>query len=133
MHEVVSEIVEMEYSRKDLVYPQFETERVVFTRGQKCLAKHLEQPVDSVLCEGDRTYHDLIRYFQAFPRGEDPETWRRFDLLLRRWLVGCDDLCSLHEESACSLDDSSGDELGSDISMEDPKTDSFLPLPEFLE
>ncbi|KAK7733769.1 protein phosphatase regulator [Diaporthe eres] len=138
MHEVVSEIIEMECSH-EVSIPSFPIEhvsRVAFTKGQKYLAKHLEQPVDSVLCEGDRTYHDLIRRFQAFPRGEDPDMWRRFDLLLRRWLEilpASDDLSSLNEESACSLDDLSDDELGSDILMEDPKTDLSLPWPEFLE
>lgn len=29
------------------------------------------------------TYHDIIRRFQGFPRGEDPRTWQRFEKLVR--------------------------------------------------
>lgn len=88
MHEAVSEIVEMESSRKK---PFFDCtsatkQRALFTSVQRCLAKHLGKPVDSKFCEGDWTYDDLIRHFQAFPRCEDPGTWRRFDSLLLRWL-----------------------------------------------
>lgn len=61
-------------------------ERHLFTRVQECLAKHLGQPIDGTLCEADWTYHDIIRRFQAFPREQDPEPWRRFDNLLLRWL-----------------------------------------------
>lgn len=130
MHEVVSEILEMEYSHAYSFGFTFATDkRIIVTEGQKCLAKHLEQPVDGMFCGEYWTYDDLIQHFQAFPRGEDPETWRRFDSLLRRWLKilpTSGDLHSFDEESSCSFDDLFDEKLGSDVSMEGPGTHTSL-------
>lgn len=88
VHEAVSEIDEMESSCKK---PFFDCtsatkQRVLFTSVQKCLAKRLGKPIDSQFCEGDLTYDELIQHFQAFPRGEDPGTWRQFKSPLLRSL-----------------------------------------------
>ncbi|KAG6365107.1 hypothetical protein INS49_006714 [Diaporthe citri] len=93
LNEVVYKIVELETSAEVLhdpchflepkeVYLEF-----LFGKVQECLAKHLEGFSDGMFCNGDRTYHEIIRRFQAFPQGEDPRTWRRFNDLLRQWLL----------------------------------------------
>lgn len=129
MHEAVSEIVEMDSSRKkpfrDCTFAT--KQRVLFTSVQKCLAKHLGKPVDSKFCEGYWTYDDLIRRFQAFPRCEDPITWRRFDSLLLRWLAILPIINNSSPRDAL-LDW----ELGFDISPERAWRDP-CDSPEFLE
>lgn len=125
-HEVVSKIVEIEDSQRTFLFdlPFTPEQRVPFTKIQKCLANHLGKPVDSMICEGDWTYNDLIRHFQAFPRGEDPATWLRFDGLLCRWLRILPII-----NSSSPRDDLSDWEFGSDIFRELSWEDS----PEYLE
>lgn len=85
MNEAVYEIVgietALEISFQPFYFALAEEEKNPCTEVRECLAKHLEQPIDS-----DWTYQAIIRRFQAFPRGEDPRTWQRFENLLQRVL-----------------------------------------------
>lgn len=129
MHEVVSQIVEMKYShRNPLEYTSAAEQQVCLIKGKMCLAKLLGQPVGGMLCDADWIYHDLIQHFQAFPRGEDPETWRQFDNMFLQWL-------EILPASDCSFsrNDSSGYELGSDVSREHPRTDPSLASLKMLD
>lgn len=99
-------------------------QRVFFTKARLCLAKHFGRPLDSMFSGGDWNYHDSIRFFEAFPADEDPETWRRFDNLLQRKLKLQPDSNNPHSHVYR--------EISSDASRRHPATDPSM-APGFLD
>lgn len=86
MNEVVYEIVEIWHSYCERYDQLAKKDGSLFTEFQEYLAKHLGGFSGGMLSRRDPTYRAIILRFQAFPRGEDPETWRRFDELIQWWL-----------------------------------------------
>lgn len=124
LHEVVYRIVGMVYGHAmDCDYYE------LFRQVEKVLAGHLEQPLEGMLCEGDIFYQDLIQRFQAFPREEDPRTWRLFDNFLLLWLkiLPLDDDFSDDDISSRVLSPSSSAMSLSILSDDDLSFDSSAP------
>lgn len=86
LNEVVYKIVEIWHSYCEQYDQLSQEDWRPFTEVQESLAKDLGRFSGGMLFNKGPTYHAIIRCFQAFPRDEDPETWWRFDELIRWWL-----------------------------------------------